>query len=140
MFGRFFRQIRQQPKHIRDQYALWTAVVFTTVVAAVWLTGLPERFAADSLSVGGAASTSDPVFSSFMSELGGGLSGISEAITNLNQPATSTVATTSVPASFDTGTTSVGMTMTASTSSDTSVAPSPVRSIRIATTTASTAP
>lgn len=36
MFIRFLRHVRQQPKTVRDQYALAISTVFTSVVALIW--------------------------------------------------------------------------------------------------------
>jgi hypothetical protein len=39
-----FRDIRRKPKHIRQQYAFWSAAAVTAVIALVWTVSLPSRF------------------------------------------------------------------------------------------------
>lgn len=39
-----FRDIRRKPKHVRQQYAFWSAAAVTAVIALVWTISLPSRF------------------------------------------------------------------------------------------------
>ena len=40
----FLERIRQKPRAVRTQYAFFTSLMVTGLVAVVWLTSLPERF------------------------------------------------------------------------------------------------
>ena len=39
--------LRNKPKHIRNQYAFWTASVVTVCIALFWGSSLPSRFATE---------------------------------------------------------------------------------------------
>ena len=129
MLGRLIRSVRQKPKHIRDQYALWTAVTVTGLVVVVWMFGLGERMNPD---VTANQPESEGIFSSFFNEAGGRLSDVTESISDVTQPEETAV---EVPVST---TTSQPLDMEAIFATGTPATVPPARAVRIATTTAST--
>jgi hypothetical protein len=44
MLHSLISRIRRRPKHVREQYAFFGAVIFTGLVAFVWAVSLPSRF------------------------------------------------------------------------------------------------
>tara|TARA_B100000745_G_scaffold283015_1_gene216719 strand:- start:285 stop:680 length:396 start_codon:yes stop_codon:yes gene_type:complete len=40
---RKIEKLRKEPKEVRNRYAFWVALLFTTVVTVFWLTSLPAR-------------------------------------------------------------------------------------------------
>lgn len=36
--------LRKKPRHVRNRYAFWTALIFTLILGVVWGTTLPARF------------------------------------------------------------------------------------------------
>ncbi len=66
MFFKFLQETRSKPKHIRDQYAMVFALMFTVLVGGVWSLSLPARFSTAD-QVAAAASSSNPVpFANFV--------------------------------------------------------------------------
>ena len=86
MFASVLRKLRQQPKELREQLALWGAGVVTAAVALVWLYHTPQQVA-PVLS----EATDAGAFSQFLSAAGSQIAAVRDAFT---APATNTVATT----------------------------------------------
>jgi hypothetical protein len=133
MLARLIRSVRQKPKPIRDQYAFWTAILFTVLVGGVWGFGLSGSVNTDVSSV--QQPDSAGVFSSFFDEIGGKLSEVTDSISAISEPEESSpvVATSSVRS-----TSSQPLDMNAIFATSTPVAEPGERSVRIATTSAST--
>jgi hypothetical protein len=43
--------LRNQPKHIRNRYAFWTALLITACIALVWTLSIPARFENEEVTV-----------------------------------------------------------------------------------------
>lgn len=133
MLARLIRSVRRKPRHIRDQYALWTAILFTVLVGGGWLIGLGAHVDTDVSLV--QPTESEAVFSSFFNEIGEKLSEVTDSIGTLSESKESSavVATSSVRS-----TSSQPLDMNAIFATSTPVAEPSERSVRIATTSAST--
>ena len=133
MLARLIRSVRRKPKPIRDQYAFWTAILFTVLIGGVWGFGLSGRV---DTNVSSAQPTeSVGVFSSFFDEIGGKLSEVTDSISTLSESeeSNSNLATSSVRS-----TSSQPLDMNAIFATSTPAAEPSVRSVRIATTSTST--
>lgn len=127
MLIRLITSVRKKPKHVRDLYAFWAAVVFTTLVAVPVVFGLPGRL--DPASITGEADA-QPMFSSFMDEVSERFSEATEPISDLRETIEAT----------DPVSTTTQQTETVSSSTPVTEAPPAAREIRIATTTTSDTP
>lgn len=127
MIKRLIRAVRRKPKAVRDQYALWIAVVFTAAVLTVWYANLPDRF--------GSMMTPEPVeVIEQPDSIGDVLGGIREELETLNETL-ATATTSQQSASTSAGTDATGLT----TSSTPIVTTPGAQEVRIATFTAARA-
>lgn len=84
MIKRLLRNLRQQPKGVRDNIALGIAVVFTSMVAFGWLYSLPMRVAD---RTGAATAEEQPGFTALFKGIKDQVAGVKEAITTDVAPA-----------------------------------------------------
>ncbi|MCA9356852.1 hypothetical protein H6784_05300 [Candidatus Nomurabacteria bacterium] len=76
MIRKTITKIRQQPKHVRDKFALGLAGTFTALIFAFWLYGVPGRMA----EIDSRVNPDEPgLMSQFMDKLGKQVSSIPEA-------------------------------------------------------------
>ncbi|MFT5831768.1 MAG: hypothetical protein ACI9SY_000137 [Candidatus Paceibacteria bacterium] len=130
MLIRFFSSIRNKPKEIRDQYAFWIALIATAIVAVPWFLGLPGQLASQQSGV-----ASEPIFSSFFNDASEKLGEATDSIGSIRSSELDTLLSSS------TATTTVDMRFITNDSTPavaTSTLPATPRTIRIATTSAST--
>ena len=78
MIKHILRNLRQQPKGVRDNIALGIAVVFTSMVAIGWLYSLPMKVPTQTESIAG---EKQPGFTALFSGIKSQLAGIGEADT-----------------------------------------------------------
>ena len=126
MLIRLISTVRQKPKHIRDQYAFWIAIGCTVLIGVVWLSGLTERVVTDSQTANDAESSG--VFSGFVSEITGQFSEVAD---NISQQSSTTI-------EIDTSVQSDQIDMQAALDAEPAQESPATRTVRIATTTAST--
>ncbi|MBY0537857.1 hypothetical protein K2P47_00475 [Patescibacteria group bacterium] len=88
MLFKILDNIRQKPKHIRDQYALGIAIMCTLMIGGVWSLSLPARFGGDSQVAALASTTNAVPFANFFTQLKNQFSGFSEAIDELPKATT----------------------------------------------------
>jgi hypothetical protein len=90
MIFQFLDSLREKPKAVRDQFALWASVVCIVIVGGVWSMSLPSRLAQTGVAAVGGASTTIPTapFAGFFDQLKAQFQGIQAA----------TIPTTTVPA------------------------------------------
>lgn len=138
MLARFIRRVRSKPKAVRDQYAFMIAAGFTVLIGGVWLWQLTDRPPAEVL-------TDEPTTSSFsniIDEAGDRLSNVTDVISS--QTATSTNQSAEIDSLLNASSTNViDLAATNATSSASTNPVSPIsqpRTVRIATTSASTTP
>lgn len=91
MLAPLVRRLRRQPKHVREQVALWSAGGVTALIALVWLYHVPQQAAP--IAQPGAERTQ--AFSQFLSEAGSQLSAVREAFSGRASGTVVTGATTS---------------------------------------------
>jgi len=128
MLARFFSSVRRKPQAVRDQYALGIALVFTLLVASVWMVGLTDRVTTDP----NAQLPAEPagVFASFWAEISSSWGVASEVVPSLDtlrEVVTEPVQTANVSSVVATSTPAATTPATAG------------RPVRIATTTTATA-
>lgn len=119
MLKRTIRNIRQKPKAVRDRYAFWIAISFTSLVILIWVITIPDRFG-DTGSLEAESQIERPgsvndVISEFQSKV--------ETIESEMQSFSEPSATPTVPVQTSVGTTT---------------SPTTVQEVRIATFTATT--
>ncbi|MFM2414723.1 MAG: hypothetical protein RI911_416 [Candidatus Parcubacteria bacterium] len=51
----FLEKLRKKPKHVRSQYAFWTALVFTLLIATVWVIQVPGKLLKENTQVAAVA-------------------------------------------------------------------------------------
>jgi len=85
MLKRAIRNIRRKPKAVRDQYALWVAVIFTAIIIIIWFATVSSRFASvtDTSPEDAAVPVQEP--ESFTDMIGG----LREEIQNISQASSS---------------------------------------------------
>lgn len=130
MLIRLISSVRKKPKHVRDQFAFWTAIIFTSLVVCFWVIGLPGRVNSNFVVED---EKSKGVFSSLFDEIGGQFS---EATENISSATPDTTPGSAPDLASSTSPVQIDMEATLLVEpASASVVP---RAIRIATTTAST--
>lgn len=69
MLLKFLDKLRTKPKHVRDQYALAFACMFTLLIGGVWSTTLPSRLSSASSVANVSATTNAAPFSNLVNQL-----------------------------------------------------------------------
>jgi hypothetical protein len=98
MLFTFLDNLRQKPKHVRDQYAFGIAVFCTLLIGGVWSLSLPARFGGDSQVAALASTTNAAPFANFFTQLKNQFSGFTEVI---NEFPASTSTPTSIASSTE---------------------------------------
>lgn len=102
MLFQILDNIRNKPKHVRDQYAFGIAVFCTLVIGGVWTLSLPSRFAPESQVAALASSTNAAPFTNFFTQLKNQFKAVKSSInTNVATTSNSNVSTTTADITKD---------------------------------------
>ena len=71
--------IRKKPKPVRDQYAFFSALAITAVIAGVWALSIPARFSETAISADGIEEQTG-AFSKYFGELKDGAANVIDSI------------------------------------------------------------